>query len=94
MLTPIRTTYKTSEVARAARRCAELQELNLKWPQARVRAMVAREMGVQTWVVLAAATCIKSLRAGLVNAMLVPFVHDIVANWLVRSPHYVAPVHP
>jgi hypothetical protein len=37
--------------ARAARRCAELHELNPKWPQARVRKAVAREMGVRTWVV-------------------------------------------
>jgi hypothetical protein len=48
---PNRAAYKTSDVARAARRCAELQELNPKWPQARVRATVAREMGVRTWVV-------------------------------------------
>jgi hypothetical protein len=27
-----------------------------------------------------------------VNAMLVPFLNDIAAGRLVRSPHYVAPV--
>jgi hypothetical protein len=46
-----RAAYKTSDVARAIRRCAELHELHPKWPQARVRKHVAREMGVQTWVV-------------------------------------------
>jgi hypothetical protein len=28
-----------------------------------------------------------------VNAMLVPFLNDIAAGRLVRSPHYVAPLH-
>lgn len=45
------TTYKASDVARAARCYAELAKLNPKWPQARVRKVTARKMGVETWVV-------------------------------------------
>jgi hypothetical protein len=51
ILTSIRTTYIAADFTRAARRCVELAALNTKWPQARVRKHVAREMAVSTWVV-------------------------------------------
>ncbi|MGI4872069.1 MAG: hypothetical protein ACRYFX_12930 [Janthinobacterium lividum] len=41
-------TYTAADITRATRRCGEVREAHPTWPQSRVRATVAREMGVST----------------------------------------------
>jgi hypothetical protein len=43
-----RVTYTAADVTRAARRCAELARRKPHWPRARVRRLVAGELGVST----------------------------------------------
>ena len=46
----LRTTYSSTDLLRAARRCAEVAQAHPTWPRSRVRAAVARELNVSTVV--------------------------------------------
>ncbi|MGI4872269.1 MAG: hypothetical protein ACRYFX_13970 [Janthinobacterium lividum] len=45
---PVRTTYSSTDLLRAAQRCAEVAQVHPTWPQSRVRGTVARELNVST----------------------------------------------
>jgi len=48
VLNPYQHRFTGADVQRAARRCAEVAQERPSWPQARVRALVAREMKLTT----------------------------------------------
>jgi len=48
VINPYQHRFTAADVQRAAQRCAEVAQERPTWPQARVRALIAREMNLNT----------------------------------------------